>query len=214
MTQEQQEALLKNLESQLKSLDSAYNVESQRQMLLMKQKLALRKEKVERAQKLRDQLKAQEEKEATAAIKKKLGGLFKKQGTINLDKDINDNSELMKRLRAWKIAKRSNEEKLYAEKVAKCEVDLDEAQTKIMILKLLQTEKMLKEIRRQVKKFARPAKQYGIARQSSRMSGVRSIRGSESNLNRMRSQQNGGSQLSRRQSNKPSRIGRRATGME
>ena len=148
MTQEQQEALLKNLESQLKSLDSAYNVESQRQMLLMKQKLALRKEKVERAQKLRDQLKAQEEKEATAAIKKKLGGLFKKQGTINLDKDMNDNSELMKRLRAWKIAKRTNEEKAYAEKVAKCEVDLDEAQTKIMILKLLQTEKMLKEIRR------------------------------------------------------------------
>ena len=54
MTQEQQEALLKNLESQLKSLDSAYNVEQQRQILLMKQKLALRKEKVDRAQKLRD----------------------------------------------------------------------------------------------------------------------------------------------------------------
>jgi hypothetical protein len=77
-----------------------------------------------------------------------IGLLFKKQGTINLDKDMNDNSELMKRLRAWKIAKRTNEEKAYAEKVAKCEVDLDEAQTKIMILKLLQTEKMLKEIRR------------------------------------------------------------------
>jgi len=148
MTQEQQEALLKNLESQLKSLDSAYNVEQQRQILLMKQKLALRKEKVDRAQKLRDQLKLQEEKEATAAIKKKLGGLFKKQGTIMLDQNANDNSELMKRLRAWKIAKRSADDKAYALKVAKCEVDLDEAQTKIMVLKLLQTEKMLKEIRR------------------------------------------------------------------
>jgi len=114
----------------------------------MKQKLALRKEKVDRAQKLRDQLKLQEEKEATAAIKKKLGGLFKKQGTIMLDQNANDNSELMKRLRAWKIAKRSADDKAYALKVAKCEVDLDEAQTKIMVLKLLQTEKMLKEIRR------------------------------------------------------------------
>ena len=65
-----------------------------------------------------------------------------------LDRDVNDNSELMKRLRAWKLAKRTADEKAYAEKVAKCEVDLDEAQTKIMILKLLQTEKMLKEIRR------------------------------------------------------------------
>merc|ERR1712110_424552 len=154
MTQEQQEALLKNLDNQLKSLDSAYTVEQQRQNYLMKQKLEMRKEKVARAQKLRDQLKAQEEKEATEAIKKKLGGLFKKQGTLILDKNINDNSELMKRLRAWKIAKRNNEDKAYAEKVAKCEVDLDEAQTKIMVLKLLQTEKMLKEIRRHVKKFA------------------------------------------------------------
>lgn len=33
----------------------------------------------------------------------------------------------MKRLRAWKLAKRTADEKAYAEKVAKCEVDLDEA---------------------------------------------------------------------------------------
>lgn len=85
MTQEQQEALLKNLKSQLESLDSAYTVEQQRQQFIMKQKLAQRKDKVERAQKLRDQLKLQEEKEATANIKKRLGGLFKKQGTILLD---------------------------------------------------------------------------------------------------------------------------------
>lgn len=36
LTQEQQEALLKNLKAQLESLDSAYNVEQQRQQLMMK----------------------------------------------------------------------------------------------------------------------------------------------------------------------------------
>jgi len=87
--------------------------------------------------------------------------------------DANDNSELMRRLRAWKIAKKNSEEKAWEAKLAQCEVDLDESETKIMILKLLQTEKMLKEVRRQVKKFARPSK-YAVARQSSRVRSVRS----------------------------------------
>jgi len=87
--------------------------------------------------------------------------------------DANDNSELMRRLRAWKIAKKNSEEKAWEAKLAQCEVDLDESETKIMILKLLQTEKMLKEVRRQVKKFSRPSK-YAVARQSSRVKSVRS----------------------------------------
>lgn len=80
-------------------------------------------------------------------MKKKLGSIFKKQGTILLQ-ETNDNSELMRRLRAWKIAKKKADDKAYEAKLANFEVDLDESETKIMILKLLQTEKMLKEIRR------------------------------------------------------------------
>lgn len=63
-----------------------------------------------------------------------------------------------------------------------------------MILKLLQTEKMLKEIRRQVKKYTRPAR-FAIAKQSSRVRSVhsridRSVTGSQSNLHRLRSGKN------------------------
>ena len=61
----------------------------------------------------------------------------------------------MRRLRAWKIAKKTQDEKAFEAKLAQCEVDLNESETKIMILKLLQTEKMLKEIRRQVRRTNR-----------------------------------------------------------
>jgi len=44
------------LKSQLESLDSAYTVEQQRQNFLMKQKLNMRKDKFEKARKLKDQL--------------------------------------------------------------------------------------------------------------------------------------------------------------
>lgn len=50
---------------------------------------------------------------------------------------MNDNSELMRRLRAWKIAKKKADDAAYDVKLSKCEVDLDESETKIMILKLL-----------------------------------------------------------------------------
>lgn len=78
--------------------------------------------------------------------------------------EANDNSDLMKRLRAWKLAKKNSDDKAYEAKLAQTEVNLEEGETKIMILKLLQTEKMLKEIRRQVKKFARPASKFALAK--------------------------------------------------
>jgi len=43
----------------------------------------------------------------------------------------------MKRLRAWKIAKKAADEKAFQAKLQQCEVDLNENETKIMILKLL-----------------------------------------------------------------------------
>jgi len=102
----------------------------------MKQKVSMRKEKYEKARKLKDQLERQEALNATKNIKKKLGGLFKRQGTILLQEN-NDNSELMRRLRAWKLAKKNSDELAFEAKLADTEVDLDESETKIMILKLL-----------------------------------------------------------------------------
>ena len=69
-------------------------------------------------------------------MKSKLGAIFKRQSTVVLQEQ-NDNSELMKRLRAWKIAKKNADEKAFQAKLQQCEVNLNENETKIMILKLL-----------------------------------------------------------------------------
>jgi len=82
----------------------------------------------------------------------------------------------MRRLRAWKIAKKNAADQEHARKLAEVEVDLDENETKIMILKLLTTEKMLKEIRRQIKMTRWRA---GIAGQKAELI---SNRGSERSL--------------------------------
>lgn len=114
--------------------------------------MSQRKGKIEKARKLKDQLERQEALTAAKDMKKKLGSIFKRQGTIMLQ-DTNDNSELMRRLRSWKIAQKKSTDETYNKKLVDTEVNLEESETKIMILKLLQTEKMLKEIRRQVRKI-------------------------------------------------------------
>jgi len=83
----------------------------------MKQQLLLRKDKAEKARKLKDQLERQEAATASKDLKKKLGSIFKRQGTIMLQ-EVNDNSELMKRLRSWKIAKKNADDKAYEAKLA------------------------------------------------------------------------------------------------
>jgi len=69
---------------------------------MMKQKISQRKEKMDKARALKEKLERQEAIQAAKDMKKKLGSLFKRQGTIMLQ-EANDNSELMKRLRAWKL---------------------------------------------------------------------------------------------------------------
>ena len=61
MTKEQQALLINNLERQLASLDNAWIVEQQRQQLVLKNKIAQRKEHLEKAKKLRATI---EQKEA------------------------------------------------------------------------------------------------------------------------------------------------------
>lgn len=207
MTKEQQASLLNNLSKQLESIDNAWIVEQQRQQLVLKAKMALKKDKNARARKLKEQLEQQEASQATKNMKTRLKDIFKRQGTIAIQ-EANDNSELMRRLRAWKIAKKNATEHDQARKLAEVEVDLDENETKIMILKLLQTEKMLKEIRRQIKRTRWRAGASGAMRaigkqqsdaasersrtsKMSRRSGLRSqtsgIRRVDSSMNRRRS---------------------------
>jgi hypothetical protein len=60
---------------------------------------------------------------------------------------IDDDSELLQRLKEWDTHKRDYEFTTFAKKAQEAgTVDLDENQIKIMILKLQQIEKLLKEV--------------------------------------------------------------------
>ena len=78
----------------------------------MKQKMMTRKDKMDKAQKLKEQLDRQEALQAAKDMKSKLGQIFKRQSTLVLSEQ-NDNSDLMKRLRAWKIAKKNADDKKF-----------------------------------------------------------------------------------------------------
>jgi len=92
--------------------------------------------------------------------------------------DVNDNSELMRRLRAWKLAKKRHEDEKLNEKLTNTEVKLDENEIKIMILKLVQVESLLKDLRK--KRGNSPIKQRTQKRPMSGMS--RASRASRSRM--------------------------------
>lgn len=101
--------LINNLERQLASLDNAWIVEQQRQQLVLKNKIAQRKEHLEKAKKLRATIEQKEAAQASKNMRTKLKDIFKRQGTIVMQ-EANDNSELMRRLRAWKIAQKNKQD--------------------------------------------------------------------------------------------------------
>lgn len=69
--------------------------------------------------------------------------LFKMDGEMHTD----DNSELLKRLRDWNEHKHDYQLELFHKKAAQAGMaELDENQIKIMIIKLQQIEKLLKEL--------------------------------------------------------------------
>lgn len=92
-------------------------------------------------------LKQQADVENKAMMGKNLKGglkrMFTKKNTILLD-DVQENTELMRRLRAWKINKKAYEEMKWLEQLKNTVVDMDDAQIKIMIIKLMHVEKLLK----------------------------------------------------------------------
>lgn len=184
MTKEEQEVMLKNLEFQLESLDNAYFNEQRRQELALKQRMEQRKAKQEKMRALQEKLEKEEEAKMSKGMKRGLQGMFanimQRQGTLMLN-DVNDNSELMRRLRAWKLAKKRHEDEKLNEKLTNTEVKLDENEIKIMILKLVQVESLLKDLRK--KRGNSPIKQRTQKRPMSGMS--RASRGSRASRSRM-----------------------------
>lgn len=145
LSPEEKEAMLKDFGVQLEQLDNAYYVEKRRQEILMKQNLEVRRRRHERERNAR----AAAEKEEQAKLANNMGGglksLLLRKKTIRMSA-ANENTELMRRLRAWKQQRNEIENKKYMEKLSDSRVDLDDASTKIMILKLITTEKMLKDV--------------------------------------------------------------------
>lgn len=108
LSKEEQEALMNNYKNQLEMLDSAYAAEQRRQMLAMKQKADQRRLRTQKAKELKEKLEKEREKKQQGNAKAGLAGLFKRRATLHLDKQA-ENSELMRRLRAWKLAKKEYE---------------------------------------------------------------------------------------------------------
>lgn len=100
----------------------------------MKQKLEMRKKQVQRAKKAREE--AEMNNQIAAGVFGRFNkGLLKKQGTINLD-NIEDDSELFKRLKAWKLRKQEYKQQLAENMTA----DMEKDQIKAMVVKLLTIE--------------------------------------------------------------------------
>lgn len=90
----------------------------------------------------------QEQKDAVGgqqSLKKNLKAMFQRKGTILLKED-NENSELMTKLRAWKMAKKNLEREKLNQQLEECKPNMEDSEIKVMILKLMQTEKLLKQI--------------------------------------------------------------------
>jgi inorganic pyrophosphatase len=60
--------------------------------------------------------------------------------------EVDENDELIKRLQQWKQNKKAYELRMFIDKLAKAHLNLNENEIKIMIIKLIQIEKLLKEI--------------------------------------------------------------------
>lgn len=69
--------------------------------------------RIKKVKKQEDERKKEEQNADEKSLKAGLTGMFERRKTINLDQDQNDNSELMRRLRAWKLAKKAHDEEKF-----------------------------------------------------------------------------------------------------
>jgi len=103
-------------------------------------------------------------------MKRNLKKMFaQKAGTLMIDEEL-QNDELMIKLRKWKQAKKKLEaEKLDAE-IQQAQPDMQDNEIKVMILKLIQTEKLIKQIYKKKKKdlLKKPKRRDGRKRTDKR----------------------------------------------
>lgn len=127
----------------------------------MKQKIDMRQKRLTKVQQLKQELEKQNEAPAQGQSKMALAFQFalrKQMFKMENEAHANDNSELLKRLRDWNDHKHDYQIKNFTEQAGFAGMaDLDENQIKIMIIKLQQIEKLLKEVGSQRKKKAKNA---------------------------------------------------------
>lgn len=158
MSPEERAEMLEKLESQLEALEHGRLAEAQRQKTNLQQRLAARRAKNARnnkGKKKAAEKKKEEEKQAKEqSLADGLKGMFGRAGTLVLGDHEDDDSELMRRLRAWKVAKKAADEKSLMQTLASATVDLGQDEIKILVLKLMQVEKLLREVRKKKKRQA------------------------------------------------------------
>lgn len=153
LSKEEQEALLRNYHEQLKQLDSAYLVEQRRQRLFMYQQKEMRRRRAEKMAAIQEKLNEEKSKKGLGVhgIKGNMKRALKKQTTLILSDGVH-NDELLRKLRAWKLNKKEFRNQKFMDRLGTYNAELDDASIRILILKLMQIEKHLKDVGRQKKK--------------------------------------------------------------
>lgn len=99
---------------------------------------------------MREKLEAERSKKTGNNLNKGLSGLFKRSATLVLENEA-ENSELMRRLRGWKLKKKEYENELHRKRIAETNISLNEDSIKMMIIKLNQIENLMKDLNRKTK---------------------------------------------------------------
>jgi len=76
--------------------------------------------------------------------------MFTRRATLHMDKE-HENSELMRRLRGWKLKKKEYENALHRKRIAETNISLGDDSIKMMIIKLNQIENLMKDLNRKTK---------------------------------------------------------------
>lgn len=119
----------------------------------MYQQKEMRRRRAEKMAAIQEKLEQEKSKKGLGVhgIKGNMKRALNKQSTIILSDGIH-NDELLRKLRAWKLNKREFRNAKFMDRLGTYNVELDDASIRILILKLMQIEKHLKEVGRQKKK--------------------------------------------------------------
>lgn len=100
---------------------------------------------------MKEKLEKERAKKGIGSTSKGLSGLFQRRATLVIDKEI-ENSELMKKLRIWKLKKKEYEDQKFRTRVAETSVTLGDISIKTLIIKLNRIELSMKDLNKQTKK--------------------------------------------------------------